>query len=85
MYFCETMARLVCHASLLKTDDLRLKNQSRINRVCSHCDLAALEDARHLVLQCPILQQKRATMFPGIEQTAGYADIFDVTVDISLT
>ena len=69
------MALLVCHASLLKTDDLRLENQSRINRVCSHCDLAALEDARHLVLQCAMLQQERATMFTEIEQTAGYAEI----------
>ena len=76
------MACLVCHASLLKTGDLRLKNLARINRVCSHCDLTALEDSRHLVLQCPMLQQERAAMFSEIEQTAGHVEILNITVDI---
>ena len=68
MYFCETMARLTCHASLLKVDDIRLKSQSRTAKMCSHCDLAAIEDVYHLILQCPRLAEERANMFTEIDQ-----------------
>ena len=67
-YFCETMARITCHASLLKIDDLRLKSQSMAAKLCTICDLASVEDVSHLVLQCPKLEKERATMFTEIEQ-----------------
>ena len=84
MYFCETMARIVCHASLLKSDDLRLKSQHRTARLCSHCDLSAIENARHIIMQCPNLQEERAILFSEINQVAVDANclIFNVVDDI---
>ena len=60
---CETLARLVCHASLLKVDDVRLKQLNRSDRVCSLCDLYEEDDVRHLIMQCPTLQPERTVMF----------------------
>ena len=57
-YFCETMAWIVCHASLLKSDDLRLKKQHRTARLCSHCNFSAIVNARHIIMQCPNLQEE---------------------------
>ena len=57
---CETMAKLVCHASMLKSDDVRLKGLNRSHRQCPLCKLAALDDVNHLLLQCPALQPERA-------------------------
>ena len=37
MHICENMARIICHASLLKRDDVRLKNLTPANRMCSLC------------------------------------------------
>ena len=84
MYFCETMARIVCHASLLKLDDLRLKSQHRTARLCSHCDLSAIENARHIIMQCPNLQEEQAILFSEINQVAVDANclIFNVADDI---
>ena len=60
---CEVMIKLISHASLLKDDDVRLKGLSIANRFCARCDLAAMDDVRHLVMQCPSLQHLRNTMF----------------------
>ena len=67
-YICETMARLTCHARLLKNVDLRLKSQSMAAKMCSMCDLAAVENVSHLVMQCPKLEKERANMFREIER-----------------
>ena len=67
-YFCKTMARLTCHASLLKSDDLRLKSQSMAAKMCSMCDLTAVENVSHLDMQCPKLEIERANMFTEIER-----------------
>ena len=48
---CETMARLVCHASLLRMDDVRLKKLTMFARCCPLCELSAPDDVKHLVLQ----------------------------------
>ena len=37
MKSCEIVARLVCHASLLKADDVRLKRLNKSDRVCNLC------------------------------------------------
>ena len=65
---CET--RLVCHASLLRMDDLRLKKQSMYARRCPLCDLTAPDDVYHLVLQCPSSERRRRDMFYDLEQRA---------------
>ena len=65
---CETLAKLVCHASLLKVDDVRLKGSSLASKFCTLCDLGQKEDVRHLVLQCPIFVLERESMFHDIRQ-----------------
>ena len=66
MYMCENLAKIVCHASLLKTDDVRLKRQTLAAKFCELCDLSASDDANHLVMQCPALQVVRNQMFDEI-------------------
>ena len=68
MKCCETMVRLVTHASLLRTDDVRLKGSSMASRFCVNCDLAAMDDARHLVLECPRWQLIRTEMMSEISR-----------------
>ena len=65
---CETMARLVCHASLLKMDDVRLKKLTMFSRCCPLCESSAPDDVKHLVLQCPSSERKRGEMFYELEK-----------------
>ena len=51
---CELMVRILCRATLLKDDDCRLKGQSRWARTCMRCELGSLEDAAHMIMQCPV-------------------------------
>ena len=67
---CETMARLVCHASLLNMDDVRLKKLTTFSRCCPLCELSAPDDIKHLVLQCPSSERKRGDMFSDLEKCA---------------
>ena len=60
--FCETMAKIISHASLLKCDDVRLKHLPYGNRVCSLCNLYLLEDVFHITMQCPGTQHLRNEM-----------------------
>ena len=66
MKCCEVVVRLLSHASLLKTDDVRLKGSSIAARFCNSCDLAAMDDVRHLILQCPAWQEERSDMMREI-------------------
>ena len=67
---CEAMSRLVCHASLLKMDDVRLKKLTMFSRCCPLCELSAPDDVKHLVLQCPSSEKRRRDMFSDFEQRA---------------
>ena len=70
---CETLAKMVCRCSLLESDDVRLKDQLHSSRTCLNCDLYAIEDARHVVLQCAYTQDNfRAYMLTDI-----YANVFN--------
>ena len=71
MKVCETLARLVCHASLLKIDDVRLERLNRSHRTCSLCDLYEEDNVRHLVMECPTLQNKRSRMFNELRTECG--------------
>ena len=84
MKMCKSLARLVCHASILKTDDVRLKKLNRSERVCFLCDLYEDDNVRHLVMQCPKLQSERATMFTELRSRGGGsgASVIDNTGDI---
>ena len=50
---CETMVKLITHTSLLKDDDCRLKRLPYGSKMCTLCDLGALENANHMIMQCP--------------------------------
>ena len=66
MYMCENLSNIVCHASLLKTYDVRLKRLTLAAKFCKLCNLSAIDDANHLVMQCPALQVVKNQMFDEI-------------------
>ena len=73
---CETMVSLATHSSVLKNDDVRLKGLPLGARMCDRCGLAAVDDARHLIMQCPEVQQQRGVMMDeiaGLEGCYGHA------------
>ena len=49
---CETMAKLLSHASRLKCDDIRLKGLTHSHKACSECELFQIEDLFHVIMQC---------------------------------
>ena len=51
---------------MLKVDDVRLKGSPIAARCCSSCDLSAMDDARHLILQCPKWQAERTDLMSEI-------------------
>ena len=63
MRMCETMAKLVSHASRLKGDDIRLKGLVPSHKACSECDLYLKEDLFHMVMQCPSFERTRCEMY----------------------
>ena len=63
---CEILVKIICHASLLKVDDTRLKNLPIFAKFCTLCDHGSLDDAVHMVKQCPALQPRRNVMFDEI-------------------
>ena len=60
---CESLARLVCKTSLLKSDDYRLKGLAPSNRVCNQCDLYASENVKHILMQCPTMEDDRVKLY----------------------
>ena len=56
------MAKLVANARSLKGDNVGLKGLATDNRVCPHCDSYALENAHHIVMQCPEYEEMREEM-----------------------
>ena len=64
---CEILASIVCDTSLLKDTDYRIKNKPFGFKMCHRCELGILENARHLILQCPFYEIERANMFNEIE------------------
>ena len=67
---CETMVRLICHASLLKADDCRLKRATFGARMCILCHDAAYENTRHMVTQCHYHHETRTRMLDSINEIA---------------
>ena len=73
---CETMARLVCHTSLLKDDDYRLNEGSHLKTACTNCDLGMRETLKHVVMQCPSNEVKRLYMFHELErEVTGFSEL----------
>ena len=72
---CECIAKIICHTSLLKVDDYRLKDQTPSSRVCEMCDSFSPENIHHLLLQCHGMYREQMEMHehlrrevPEIEQ-----------------
>ena len=63
---CETMSKIICHASLLKSDDVRLKGMPTSNKTCIMCDHYCIEDIRHILIQCPYYHVERSEMYEEI-------------------
>ena len=66
---CEILSSIECDTSLLKATDYRVKNKPFGFKMCHRCDLGIIENARHLILQCPFYDLERASMFREIEST----------------
>ena len=66
---CEILSSIVRDTSLLKATDYRFKNKPFGFKMCHRCDLGIVENARHLILQCPFYDLERASMFREIEST----------------
>ena len=67
---CENMARLICRASSLKSDDPLLKGASSHSRMCTNCDLGVEENVHHMVMQCPYMEDIRYNMYEVIDEYA---------------
>ena len=59
---CEVMIKILCKATLLKDDDCRLRGQPFGSRMCIRCELGALENASHMIMQCPANAHHRQSM-----------------------
>ena len=79
---CEVMAKLLCRCSMLKSDDIRLKDAAAFFKWCEFCDLPEIEDANHMVIRCPAFQNVREHMFRDISTiVGGYAAYMPRTMD----
>ena len=75
MKTCECMARILAHASRLKGDDVNLKGLPARHRVCPQCDLYALENIHHIVMQCPGFHDLRVKMCEEIKALWGGGEL----------
>ena len=64
---CETMAKLVCRTSLLKSDDYRCRNNVNENQICQLCESYSTENSLHVVMHCTYHEVTRTKMFKDIE------------------
>ena len=65
---CEIMVKLLTHASLLMSDDCRLKRLPFGSRMCIRCGLFSPEDTNHMIMQCPLNEMHRINMFNEISE-----------------
>ena len=49
---CEILAKIICHASVLRGDDFKYKNAPGTPQMCDLCDCFEVEDAQHFILRC---------------------------------
>ena len=75
---CETMSRIICHASLLKKDDFRLKGSTMSHKTCIMCDRYCIGDIIHIISQCPYYHKERTEMNNEIYKKCPKAkDVFE--------
>ena len=66
MKICECIAKDLCHTSLLKVDDYRLKDQPPSSKICELCDMYTVENIFHLIMQCPGMYDEQVEMYNQI-------------------
>ena len=74
---CENMAKIVCKASELKSDDRKYKQGTFAMKSCGLCDNAAYEDVRHMVMTCQGLDTLGTQMFNELENNAECCNIWN--------
>ena len=76
------MAKLVCHASNLKCDDVRLKGSSQSNKACPNWDMYLVENVHHMIMQCPSHVVARRAVYDGLYEYDPYLEtIFSESPD----
>ena len=65
---CSVMSKILSHASILRSDDFKLKEQLNTFKMCDLCDRYEVEDARHLILHCPFFHNMRTSMSEKIDE-----------------
>ena len=65
---CEIMVKMICHSSILRSDDCKYKSKMRTERMCDICDQFEVEDARHFLVRCPYFQIERNNMLHEIQR-----------------
>ena len=63
MRMCETMSKIVCKASPLRTDDYRLKGLTHSHRTCIRCEMFEIENINHMLMQCPAVEVQITEMY----------------------
>ena len=66
MGICEKMGAIVSDASLLKSNDVNLKNKSFWTKTCTKCELGIIENAKHILMQCRFYEEDRREMYQEI-------------------
>ena len=65
---CEVMVKILCHCTRLKGENCRLIKGTIGARMCILCELAAEENARHMIMQCPFHTVRRNSMHSDISR-----------------
>ena len=60
---CEVLVKIVCSASMLKSDDFSLKGCHDSQKFCTNCDLSAVESPWHIIMQCPFNNIEMVDMY----------------------
>ena len=79
---CETMVKLICNSSMLKSDNISLKGSHDTVKFCPNCDLGIVESAWHIIMQCPYNNREIVDMYSELdniedgswEYVKGYGD-----------
>ena len=69
MQSSETMLKLVCRSSKLKSDSYIYRNDGDNRPYCNMCQDFALEDAAHLVIHCSYFKNIRVHIFLDISES----------------
>ena len=80
---CELMVRLICHTTLLKGDDCRYRRATHAAKMCILCETGGVENARHVIMQCPFHAEIRKTMCDEIDAILpgfGQMEVFNTLI-----